>query len=190
MKKLLFTLVVFSVLLVSGCQENSITDPIQFGKIGEIQKTSDQIINSGIIPLEGMLKNPYPVMNSYYIINGKIQYQHTLQTLDPIPPNHQYAISLDLLVSANFSDFCSVCEPQTTSFSAGTISIKTNNIIYMSEDSDGIYLLEKSFPIQGRTDGMVLMCRFNVTTDSIALNAMWLKLPDINDINTNQTNNL
>ena len=190
MKKLLFSLIVFSVLFVIGCQENSITDPVQFDQKDKIKKTSDPFVNSGVITLEGMLQDPHPVMNSYYIINGEIQYQHTLQILDPIPPNPQFLISLDLSVSADFTDYCTVCEPPTTGFSAGSISIETNNIIYMSEDGDGIYSLEKSFPIQGRTDGMVLMCRFNVTTVSLELNAMWLKLPDINDITSNQTNNL
>ncbi len=189
MKKLLFSLVFFSVLFVIGCQENSTTDPVQFDQKGDIQKTSDPLVNSGIITLEGMLQNPYPVMNSYYIIDGEIQYQQTLQILDPIPPNPQFLISLDLSITANLTDFCTVCEPPTTGISVGTISIETNNIIYMSEDADGSYLLEKSFPIQGRTDGMVLMCRFNLTTSSIELAAMWLKLPDINDITANQTNN-
>jgi hypothetical protein len=173
-----------------GCQENSITDPMQFDQTGDIQKTSDQNVNSGIITLEGMLQNPYPVMNSYYIINGEIHYQQTLQYIDPAPPNPQYLISLDLSVTANLTDFCTVCEPPTTGISAGTISIETNNIIYVPEDGDGTSSLEKSFPIQGRTDGMVLMCKFNVTTVNIELNAMWLMLPDMNDITANQTNNL
>ena len=190
MKNLLFCFVVFSALLVIGCQENSITDPLQFDQKGEIQKTSDQKINSGIITLEGMLQNPYPVMNSFYLIDGEIKYKHRLQYLDPVPPNSQYVISLDLSVSADFMEYCTVCSPPTTGRSVGSISIETNDIIYMSGDGGCMYLLEKSFPIQGRTDGMVLMCRFNVTTDSIELYAMWLKLPDINDITINQTNNL
>ncbi len=39
-------------------------------------------------------------------------------------------------------------------------------------------MIEKSFHIEGRTDGMMLKCSFIVTTGSIKLNAMWLALPD------------
>ena len=190
MIKLLFPLVVLFILFVIGCQENSITNPVQLDGKGNVQKNADPHVNNGIITLEGMLRNPYPVMNSYYLINGKIKYQQTLEVFDAIPRNHQYLISRDLSVSADLTDYCTVCGPPFTGISTGTISIETNNIIYMCEDGSCIYLLEKSFPIQGRTDGMVLMCRFSVRMDSIELNAMWLKLPDINDITANQTNNL
>ena len=47
-----------------------------------------------------------------------------------------------------------------------------------------ITTLEKSFVIQGREDGMVLKCRFFVTTGGMELNAMWLALPDQNAIAT------
>lgn len=181
MKNLLFTLVSFSVLLLIGCQENSITDPIQNT---ELQKTDDPTVTTGTIPLEAMLQDPHPVMNSYYIINGEIQYQHTLQLLDPIPPNPQYIIYLDLSVSANFTYLCTVCEPQFDEVSAGTILIESNDGFYVSEE--GIYMLEKTFLIQGRDDGMVLKCRFMVTTDGIGLNAMWLELSD--DPTTNELN--
>ncbi len=184
MKNLLLTLVVFSVLLLIGCQENSITDPTQYA---EIQKTDDPSFQSGTIVLEGMLQDPHPVMNSYYIINGDIQYQHTLEFLDPIPPNPQYFVSLDLSLSANFTYLCTVCEPQSDEASVGTVLEETNNNFYVSED--GIYMLEKSFLIQGRQDGMVLVCRFLITTNGIGLNEMWLEVgddnPGSNELNKN-----
>jgi len=169
MKNLLLTLVTFSVLLLIGCQENSIVDPIQDT---ELQKTDDPTVTTGTMILEGLLNDPHPVMNSFYIISGEIQYQHTLQILDPIPPNPQYMVSLDLSVSANFTYLCTVCEPQTDNATVGTLLISTNDNFYVSED--GIYMLEKTFPIQGREDGMVLKCSFLVTTDGIGLIEMWL----------------
>ena len=39
-------------------------------------------------------------------------------------------------------------------------------------------LLEKSFPIQGRTDGLVLVCRFLVTTEGVGLSERWLAKPE------------
>ena len=176
MKKLFLTTVIFSVLFIIGCQENSITDPIGDIDQKEVNKSDDPSVHQGTITLEGMLVDPNPVMNSYYIINGEIQYQHSLILLDPIPPNPQYSVDLNLSVTADFTNFCTVCEPQTSEFSSGTISTETNDNVYVSVD--GIYLLEKTFPIEGREDGMVLVCRFLVTTDGLGLNEMWLELPD------------
>ena len=185
MKNLLLTIVVFSVLLLIGCQENSITDPIQ--ETG-IQKTDDPSVTTGTIVLEGMLQDPHPIMNSYYIITGEIQYQHTLQYLDPIPPNPQYIVSLNLSTSANFTYLCTVCSPQSDNVSVGTISLETNDNFYVSEG--GIYFLEKTFPIQGRDDGMVLVCKFMVTTDGVGLNEMWLELKEGSQTHNKLTKNV
>ena len=171
MKNLLLTLAVLFGLLLIGCQENSITDPIQNL---DLQKSDDPSVTTGTIALEGMLQDPHQVMNSYYIINGEIQYEHTLQYLDPIPPNPQYLVSLNLSATANFTYLCTVCTPQFDEVSAGTVSDETSDNFYVSEE--GIYLLEKTFPIEGRDDGMVLVCRFMVTTDGVGLNEMWLQL--------------
>ena len=123
----------------------------------------------------------------------EIQYQHTLaDILDPIPQHPQYLICSVifqyLLILQTVVLF--VNQTNLTGIYFGTISIETEILVTMSEDGNGMYILEKSFSIQGRTDGMVLMCRFNVTTDGIELNAMSLKLPVVNDITSNQTNNL
>jgi len=180
MKNLILTFVAFSVLLLIGCQENSITNPIQDKGL---QKNDNPSVTTGTILLEGMLQDPHPVMNSYYIINGDVQYQHTLEFLDPIPPNPQSIVSLNLSVTANFTYLCTVCTPHSDNVSVGTITIETNDNFYVSEE--GIYMLEKTFPIQGRDDGMALKCRFMVTTDGIGLNEMWLELNE-----GSQTNNL
>ena len=171
MKNLLLTLAVLFGLLLIGCQENSLVDPLQNN---QLLKTDDPSLTTGTITLEGMLQDPHPIGNSYFIINGEIQYQHTLEILDPIPPNPQYLVSLSLSVSANFTYLCTVCSPKSDNVSVGTVSTETNNNFYVSEE--GIYFLEKTFLIQGRDDGMVLKCKFLVTTDGVGLNEMWLEL--------------
>jgi hypothetical protein len=189
MKNKLFIFIMQLVLVLVGCKESTLTDPLQDLEFQKLKNNHDPSIHTGTILFDRMFRDPYPVMNSFYIIKGQIQYRHSVRIPDPIPPNYQFLISLDLSVVANFTDFCTVCGSQTTSLSLGTISNETKNIIYMSEDGGNIYLLEKSFAIQGRKDRLVLMCRFNVTTDSIELNAMWLELPDINDVSANPTRN-
>jgi hypothetical protein len=185
MKKLFLTLVTFSILFVIGCQENSITDPLTVEPTNKVQQTDPS--NQGTITLERMLTDPYPVMNSYFIINGAIEYEHTLGYLDPIPPNPQYVVSLNLSVTADLTYFCTVCSPSDEDASVGSISSESNDEMSISIWEDEIFLLEKSFPIQGREDGMVLKCTFHVTTIGVGLDEMWLELPDGNS-NYNASN--
>lgn len=185
MKKFFLTFVVFSVLLLIGCQENSITDPIQYS---EFQEANNPTVHKGTIILESRLQDPYPVMNSYYIIDGEIQYQHILKFLDPITPNQQNIISLNFSFSADFTYLCTVCEPQSDDETAGTIAIETNDSLYVPKED--IYMLEKTFLIQGRDDGMFLTCRFLVNTDSVELNEMWLELNDGRQTSNDLTKNV
>ena len=177
MKNLLLTLVTFSVLLLIGCQENSITDPNQGA---ELQKTDDPSVTTGTIPLEGTLEIPNQP-NSYMSINGQADYVHELFLVDPIPPAPQYYVNLSLNVYAELIDLSSPSDP------IWIISTQTNDIFYVSEE--GIYLLVKTFVVQGREDGMVLKCRFLVTTDGIGLNEMWLELNDGDQTNNELTKN-
>ena len=92
--------------------------------------------------------------------------------LDPIPPAPQYYVSLSLNVNANLRDPSSPTDP------IWAISSKSEDMIYVSED--GIFLLEKYYTIQGREDGMLLMCKILITTDGVGLNEMWLVVPEEN----------
>jgi len=166
MKNLFLTIVVFSVLLLIGCQENSITDPIQDEGL---QKTDDPSAHQGIIELEEMLVVP-GAFQSYYSIEGQINYTHELVLVDPQPPAPQYYVALSLNVNADLRDPSSLTDP------LWGITGRSEDIIYVSEE--GIYLLEKYYTVQGRKDGMLLMCRFLVTTDGVGLNEMWLVIPE------------
>lgn len=181
MKNLLLTLAVLFGLLLIGCQDNSITDPIHDT---ELQKDDEPNVNRGIITLEGMLNNPYPVMNSFYKIVGEVEYLQTLQLIDPIPPNSQYMAFIELSISADLIELCTECSPPVTDPLSGYIETElTEEILIYSGDA---YLLQKSFTVGGRQDGMVLRVEFLVTTEGIELNDMWLELAnDDNELNKN-----
>jgi hypothetical protein len=168
MKNFFLTIVVFSVLLFIGCQDNSIVDPIPET---ELEKTYNPLVNQGIFELRRILVFPGS-FQSYYLIEGQINYTHELMLLDPQPPAPQHYVSLSLNVNADVRDPYSPTDP------IWTITSTSEDMIYVSED--GIYLLEKYFTIQGREDGMLLMCRFLVTTDGVGLNEMWLVVPEEN----------
>ena len=130
MKKFFLTTVVFSVLVIIGCQENSITDPISTESITKSQTTVSNI-TTGLIPLEGLLVLP-GWFQTYFTIEWQINYSQELVPLDPAPPAPQFYIALNLSISAALTD-----EAQNK-FS---ISSESQDVIYVSED--GIYLLEK-----------------------------------------------
>lgn len=172
MKNLLLTLALLFGLLLIGCQDSSLVDPIQDTGL---QKTDNPSLTTGTMTLEGTLEIPNQP-NSYLSINGQADYIHELFLVDPIPPAPQYYVNLSLNVYAELIELFSPSDP------IWTISNQTDDIFYVSEE--GIYMLEKTFEIIGRNDGLVLKCRFMVTTDGIGLNAMWLELGnDIHNVN-------
>ena len=164
MKNLFLTIVVSSVLLLIGCQENSIVEPIQDAGL---QKDDNPLSQIGIFELEGNLEVPGS-SQSYYVVEGQINYTHELVILDPQPPAPQYYVSLGLNVNAELRDPFSPEDP------TWTITGNTEDMIYVSEE--GMYVLEKSFPVQGREDGLILVCRFLVTTDGVGFSGMWLSV--------------
>lgn len=175
MKKLLFSFVFFSILFVIGCQENSITDPIANESVNKDQNPGPY--QHGFISLEGMLNDPYPVGNSFYVISGQIEFEHRVVS--------QNYVSLHLLTNVELKYLCTVCSPSGTDPLAGFISDDSEDYLLITGSS---IILEKSFTIQEREDGMILKCRFLVTTGGIELDAMWLALQD-DDLVTNQTDN-
>ena len=176
MKKLFLTLVTFSILFVIGCQENSITDPITVEPTNKVQPDPS---HQGTITLERMLRDPYPVMNSYFIINGAIEYEHRLEVLNTVPGVPQYSVSLNLTISAGLTYFCTVCSQNNEEPPAGFISGQSTDTVTLTENNS--YILEKSYLIQGREDGMVLVCRFLITTKDVRLDEVFLVLPEIID---------
>ena len=165
MKKLFLSFVVFSVLLLIGCQENSITDPVSSQTVNKDQNTE---IIRGSIPLSGLLANPGGGFNSFLEVDGQINYTHEKVYVN-VPPLPRYDISLKLDVNATLTD------PQSPRQNYLTISSKSEDVFHISQE--GMYVLEKAFPVQGE-DGMVLVCRFLVTTDGVALNDKWLTYVD------------
>jgi hypothetical protein len=174
MKKFFLTTVVFSVLLIVGCQENSITDPITKQ---DLQKNDDPLVQQGTIALDDLLVDPSLPFNSYLTISGQIDYVLSIEFLDPIPPAPQYYVSLSLQVNARLSDLnAGLSDPYSETQPYWPIIGSSQDIIYVS--GDGIYLLEKSFTVRGREDGLILVSRFLVTTDGVELNSMQLVLPE------------
>ena len=158
MKNLLLTLAVLFGLLLIGCQDSSLVDPIQDTGL---QKTDNPSITTGTILLEGTLVLPGD-FQTYYTIEGQIDYSHGVVQLDPAPPALQYYVAISLSASANLTD----------GVDRASISSTSNDHVYVSED--GILILEKVFEVVGNNDQLSLICKFLVTTDGIGLSEMFL----------------
>ena len=167
MKNLLLTIAVFSVLFfIIGCGESSITDPLESKGTAEVQKGDDPQVNRGTITLDGMLVDPSVPFTSYLQIRGGIDYVHEMIFVDPIPPAPQSYVQLHLSINAELSDPYSPQDP------IWPITGESTDVVNVFEE--GIYLLDKSFSLRDRSDGLTLVCRFKVTSDFVLLDEMWL----------------
>jgi len=185
MKNLFLPILVSSILLLIGCQENSITDPVSTESINKDQNPGTYLHD--FISLEGALNDPHPIGNSFYIINGQIEYELRIVYVDPLLPTAGRYASLYLTTNAEFRYLCTVCSQPETDQLAEFISDVSEEFVPLG--GSNVSLLEKSFTIQGREDGMTLKCRFLVTASGMGLSSMWLALPDNNVVAANQTNN-
>ncbi|MCW8804171.1 MAG: hypothetical protein OQK57_07220, partial [Ignavibacteriaceae bacterium] len=83
---------------------------------------------------------------------------------------------------ADFRYLCTVCPPSEEDNLAGFISDVSEELVPIG--GNYVSLLEKTFTIQGRGDGMVLKVRFLVTSSGTELSAMWLALPNTSAVAT------
>lgn len=187
MKNLIISLAVASVLFVIGCQENSITDPIADKYSNKVQAETPDTYIKGTILLEGVLSDPYLVGNSFYRINGEIEFEQRFVNAEPNNRFSKRYAALYFTTNASLRYFCTVCSPAEEDKIAGFISEVSED--YVPLGGNYVSLLEKTFSIQGREDGMVFKCRFLVTASGMELSAMWLALPDNNVVAADQTNN-
>jgi hypothetical protein len=160
MKNLLLTLAAFSVFLLVGCQENSITDPLSSSTVQKNQ-TSATI---GSIPLDGILKVPGE-LNSYYDISGTINYTEELIQDPKVPPVQQTHLSVTFSIDADLSN-------SAPPYTKWNISTTLRDDLYISNGGEEI--LEEHFSIEGRNDRLTLVCRFLVTDSSVKLESRFL----------------
>lgn len=175
MKNLFVALVSAVVLFVIGCQENSITDPIANEPSGKVQSETPDTYYSGIILLEAVLKDPYPIGNSYYRISGQIEFEQRFITGEPIRQLSKRYAALTLVTDASLQYFCTLYPTSPEDNLSGFISDVSKE--YVPIGGNYVSCFDKTFKIQGREDGMRLKVRFLVSQNGLELNSMWLELP-------------
>lgn len=169
-------LVAVIVISFAGCQENNITSPVD-GIDKEQSGTTDTYFR-GIMKLDGLLADPHPIRNSFFRIFGQIEFEQQNILSEPALISSRRFANIHLVANAEFQYVCTVCEPSPEDELSGFLSIVSDDKVTITSNS--VSLLEKSYRIQGRDDGMILKLRFEVTLNGVELNAMWLALPNIN----------
>jgi hypothetical protein len=169
-------LVAAIIISFAGCQENDLTSPID--SIDKKQSGTSDTYFRGIIKLDGLLLDPNPIGNSFYRIFGQIEFEQQNILFDPTMISPQRFANIHLVANAEFQYVCTVCEPSPEDELSGFLSNVSDDKVTLKSNS--VSLLEKSFRIQDRDDGMMLKIKFAVTYNGIELNAMWLALPNTN----------
>lgn len=179
MKKLFLSLVVFSILFVIGCQENTITDPLSTESSGTQGITNVTAIKNitqdvpDVIRFENVLESPIPSPvndpRECFIVAGTIEVDHKVWQLDPIPPSPQYRVSVGLCIDAEMN--CTAGLDRNRWY----IDCDTENTLYFSDDT--AITLTKYYTVRGRSDRMQLVVDYEVSIDGVSLKNMELRLP-------------
>ena len=173
---LILLLAVFSVLFVTGCQENTITDPLstEFPEMqGITNVTADKNIHQDykdypdVIKFQRVVNLPLSP-NTYFVVEGKIEINHQIQNPVVGPVNEAYRVTVDLSIDAEMKEM-------EYGRNRWFIKENTTNTVYLAK-GDRTSLV-KYYKIKGRSDGMLLACNFEVTLDGVDLQEMWITFP-------------
>jgi hypothetical protein len=166
MKKLILISVIFSLLILVGCENNSNVNPVSSESINKTQPSGNEITR-GDIPLNKILVLP-GLGNEYYELSGKVHYTDEVLPINPQGKAKKYDVKLGIDINAKLTDINSNQKEQNEWY----VTKESDQLIYVSEE--GIYLLEKVYPVSGRNDGLDLVCTYLVTTDGVGLSSVKL----------------
>ncbi len=165
MKNITFVLAIAVAAFVVGCQDNSITDPVIEAAAGGNQ--SAKVSTTSTIRLNHILREVG--FNTFTEITGQVEYTTTIVPRDPIPPSPQFAVVVTLALDAMLRPFGS--EQPVWHVSA----FSHDELV----ESDGVMLLEKSYRIEGRNDGVSLHMQFQITGETVTLAGVWIAQPKV-----------
>ena len=167
MKKIFLSMSIFSVLFLVGCNQNSMNNPAAPQGINAVNKTSENI-KTGTIKLDRILELP-GWGNTYFQINGMINYKEELSLQNLSPSTSKPDVNVDIVIDATLSNSNLINKENR----ALDVYANSDSLIYVPEE--GIYLLKKTYPVEGMKDRVDLVCTYLITTDNVSLNKMELK---------------
>ena len=159
MKKILFSAVIFSfLLLLIGCQDHSMNNPVSSQPLNKTSLSNGKTVE-GVIPLNYKLIDPFR-SDIEYKLSGDIDY--TEVPINPLP-SETSAVNEDNLTESVIANLKII----------SSADIKNNTWI-------------KSYPIIGMANRKDLVCKFYVSQDGEELVNVFLSSPAVKN-NTVQT---
>jgi hypothetical protein len=153
MKNLFKTLIMFLLVIIIGCQESSITDPVS---------------DPEVMKLDGMLYDPSHYFNSFAEIKGTVTY--SLDQIQPEKGLSQSALKVQLYVNA------AIRGGHTSRNRPWTVDKTAEDIVYLSPATKSGYFLEKSFTVSNTCCApLILVIMFQVDDKLLTLVSMELK---------------
>ena len=151
MKNLFVIVAIFSLALLSGCQENPVFEP----QTSSLLKDKKPEKNRIKICCEVQDPN-FGVCN----LNGCVDYNFEVKSMIMSPRPGAYEISLTLRMNSVLCDKLGMVHLEWR------VEGKSHDVVHVSEE--GILLLEKSYWITNRTD-VVLLVKYLVTTNGVGI---------------------
>lgn len=170
MKIMVFSLAL-ATLLMFGCKDNSVTDPVS---PNQINKTSESSGNTfmGAIPLDKVLAAPGPgPLVKYYDLVGKIDFNGEFTGIPPNQTKEIEDLKLEILIDARLEAISN----KDPNHDVWMISSESQNRFYVTPDGQKVF--EKTYPVLHRKDKMQLVCTFTVTTRNLVLDNIVLTTP-------------
>ena len=174
MKKVLFSLFIFSVLLLVGCQENSMTNPVSSESLNKTDLTHGTTSQS-TITLDQKLANPGIEGNTDFIVNGKIDYTESIFPQNVTPLVSTLAPGIDVMTNISVDAILKSVSLSNVGQNGWKILSDSRDQVFVS--ANGSSVLVKSFPVPGRTDRLKLVFTFTVTVNGIRLDSVILDSP-------------
>ena len=172
MKKVLFSSVILSFLLLIGCQDNSITNPVSSQPLNKSNINQAEIAQR-IIPLDYKLMDPVRG-DIEYRLSGNIDYSDELIKPGPSETVLEKDVKLDNSVMA----YLTIISPSDIKVKTWKISSESDDLVKFI--SDNRVVLVKSYPVKGMKDITDLVCTFVVSTKGEELKSVNLETPEVN----------
>ena len=173
MKNLFLFFVAISVLFVIGCQDSTITDPL-FTESDEVlavtNVTADKNLPQDYKKYPNIIKfkrvlNLVHSSNTYFIVAGTIEVDLKIHNPDSNPPGEEYRVTVSLAIDAEMNEM----EYGRTCW---FIKESTKNTVDLAKGEE--ISLVNYYKVKGRSDGMLLACKFEFTLDGVALQGLWI----------------
>jgi hypothetical protein len=171
MKRATILLAIIAAAFVVGCHNGDDIVNVSNQIAPSLSKSLDETSHRPTcrrVEIHGHVRVPGQ-FNAILEVNGTAEYAITLLPRDPIPPNPEYTLVLEIVLSA-----------ELTEIESGTIWFANGSSLDEMGYNDGDEMsITKRYWIANLSRGMWLNVQFRVTKEEIEATALWLQLPKL-----------